>query len=85
MIKALACKQCHHAPSGRFDGQGRQCHCDCHDRADVAERLLTEVLSAVKFANLADLVHKLDGLSDVLNGVIFALEHREGRNQPSDE
>lgn len=34
------CKSCHHQPSGRFDQNGWQCYCKCHDVADAAPDLL---------------------------------------------
>ncbi len=33
------CKECHHMPSGRFDADGMQCFCRCHDLADMAPQL----------------------------------------------
>ncbi len=34
------CKDCNHVPSGRFDANGGQCKCTCHDVADLAPEML---------------------------------------------
>jgi hypothetical protein len=36
----MICPDCHHSLSCRFDGEGRQCHCECHDLAEAAPELL---------------------------------------------
>lgn len=42
----MICRHCHHAPSGRFDANGFQCHCDCHNMADAAVQFLGELIPA---------------------------------------
>lgn len=34
------CQECHHNPSGRFNADGEQCYCTCHNVADAAPELL---------------------------------------------
>ncbi len=36
----MNCPECHHRPSGRFDGDGRQCYCTCHDAADTLPAII---------------------------------------------
>ena len=43
-MKSNLCPSCHHWASCRFDAEGRQCYCKCHDVADMA----TELLAACK-------------------------------------
>lgn len=34
------CPECHHRPSGRFQEYGAECHCPCHNVADLSLALL---------------------------------------------
>lgn len=44
----MNCSSCHHLPSCRYDTNGFQCYCKCHDVADAAADLLKALTWYVK-------------------------------------
>ena len=48
----MFCNSCHHWPSSRFDAEGRQCYCQCHDASDFAAELLEACKLAYRSARV---------------------------------
>lgn len=66
------CKECHHRPSCRFDMNGWECHCECHNVADAAP----DMLAALKIIARGDYdnAHDCKAAAKIAQAAIRSLE-----------